>query len=203
MHQLGSSPKHSSLWPEIEKISAEQIKYALQEVGSGSNWHLFAEEGEMKLYKREEMVNGMVMDPLKACHVVQGVTGHEMCHYFFSPDVRMEWESKHINKRTLKKILVNNLEKFLYLKIIIIYLIATLDSSTVIEALDKNTLIFYQVHKRIWPASQRDAVFWSHKKSIPNQTDAEGQDIWTVTNHSVDLQEFPVSKNYLLKIFFF
>jgi hypothetical protein len=26
--------------------------------------------------------------------VVRGVTGHEMCHYFFSPDVRMEWESK-------------------------------------------------------------------------------------------------------------
>jgi hypothetical protein len=26
--------------------------------------------------------------------MVRGVTGHEMCHYFFSPDVRMDWESK-------------------------------------------------------------------------------------------------------------
>lgn len=70
---------------------------------------------------------------------------------------------------------------------------ATLDSSTVVEKIDENTLIFYQVHKRIWPASQRDAIFWSHKKCVPNHTDAEGQEIWTVTNHSVDLQEFPVS----------
>jgi len=38
----------------------------------------------------------MVVDPLKACHMVRGVTGHEMCHYFFSPDVRMEWESMWI-----------------------------------------------------------------------------------------------------------
>lgn len=92
--QSGHLSTNHSLWPEIERISAEQIKYALQEVGSGSNWHLFAEEGDMKLFKREEMVNGMVMDPLKACHIVRGVTGHEMCHYFFSPNVRMEWESK-------------------------------------------------------------------------------------------------------------
>ena len=46
------------------------------------------------MYKREEESNGMVVDPLKACHVVRGVTGHEMCHHFFSPDVRMDWESE-------------------------------------------------------------------------------------------------------------
>lgn len=57
---------------------------------------MFAEEGEMRMYRREEEVNGMVIDPLKAVHIVKGVTGHEMCHYFFSPDVRLEWESKYI-----------------------------------------------------------------------------------------------------------
>jgi collagen type IV alpha-3-binding protein len=78
---------------QIDRISVEQLRYARLGVGEGG-WQLFAEDGEMKMYKREEEVNGMVMDPLKACHVVRGVTGHEMCHYFFSPDVRMEWESK-------------------------------------------------------------------------------------------------------------
>jgi collagen type IV alpha-3-binding protein len=78
---------------QIDRISMEQLRYARLGVGEGG-WQLFAEDGEMKMYKREEEVNGMVVDPLKACHVVRGVTGHEMCHYFFSPDVRMDWESE-------------------------------------------------------------------------------------------------------------
>ena len=57
-------------------------------------WQLFAEDGEMKMYKREEEVDGLAVDPLKAVHTVKGVTGREMTHYFFSPDVRFEWESK-------------------------------------------------------------------------------------------------------------
>lgn len=38
--------------------------------------------------------NGIVLDPLKATHVVKGVTGHEVCHYFWDTAVRMDWESK-------------------------------------------------------------------------------------------------------------
>lgn len=48
----------------------------------------------MKMYKREEEIEGVAVDPLKAVHTVKGVTGREMTHYFFSPDVRFEWESK-------------------------------------------------------------------------------------------------------------
>jgi hypothetical protein len=48
-------------------------------------WELFAEEGEMKMYKREEEVDGLVVDPLKAIHQVSGVTAKELCHYFFIP----------------------------------------------------------------------------------------------------------------------
>lgn len=49
----------------------------------------------MKMYKREEEVNGLVVDPLKACHMVKGVTAREMCHYFFMPEYRNDWESKY------------------------------------------------------------------------------------------------------------
>ena len=38
--------------------------------------------------------NGIVLDPLKATHAVKGVTGHEVCHYFWDTAVRMDWESK-------------------------------------------------------------------------------------------------------------
>ena len=71
----------------------EQLQYARVGV-EGGVWQLFAEDGEMKMYKREEEVDGVAVDPLKAVHTVKGVTGREMTHYFFNPDVRFEWESK-------------------------------------------------------------------------------------------------------------
>uniref|UniRef100_A0A8C7ZXK2 Ceramide transfer protein n=1 Tax=Oryzias sinensis TaxID=183150 RepID=A0A8C7ZXK2_9TELE len=46
-----------------------------------------------KVYRREVEENGIVLDPLKATHNVKGVTGHEVCHYFWDTDFRMDWES--------------------------------------------------------------------------------------------------------------
>uniref|UniRef100_A0A8D3CGH0 Ceramide transfer protein n=1 Tax=Scophthalmus maximus TaxID=52904 RepID=A0A8D3CGH0_SCOMX len=46
-----------------------------------------------KVYRREVEENGIVLDPLKATHSVKGVTGHEVCHYFWDTDVRMDWET--------------------------------------------------------------------------------------------------------------
>uniref|UniRef100_A0A8B9FTC2 Ceramide transfer protein n=1 Tax=Amazona collaria TaxID=241587 RepID=A0A8B9FTC2_9PSIT len=43
-------------------------------------------------YKKVEE-NGIVLDPLKATHAVKGVTGHEVCHYFWNVDVRNDWET--------------------------------------------------------------------------------------------------------------
>ena len=74
---------------EINKTSKEQLMYARIPPGEGT-WELFADEGEMKMYKREEEVDGMVVDPLKALHSVGNVTARELCHYFWSPDVRLE-----------------------------------------------------------------------------------------------------------------
>lgn len=72
------------------------MHYARQGVGEGGNgWQLFADEGEMKMYRREQEIDGMVVDPLKACHFVKGVSAREMCHYFFMPEYRNDWESKY------------------------------------------------------------------------------------------------------------
>ncbi|EDX09673.1 GD13006 [Drosophila simulans] len=78
---------------EIDRVCKEQLHYAREGVGQdGNGWQIFADEGEIKMYKREEEVNGLVMDPLKAYHTVQGVTAREMCHYFFMPEFRNDWE---------------------------------------------------------------------------------------------------------------
>ena len=47
-----------------------------------------------QVYRREVEENGIVLDPLKATHAVKGVTGHEVCHYFWDTAVRLDWESK-------------------------------------------------------------------------------------------------------------
>uniref|UniRef100_A0A672MX79 Ceramide transfer protein n=1 Tax=Sinocyclocheilus grahami TaxID=75366 RepID=A0A672MX79_SINGR len=69
----------------IQRSSSVPSGDVYSSVGS----HRFAE----KVYRREVEENGIVLDPLKATHCVKGVTGHEVCHYFWDTDVRNDWET--------------------------------------------------------------------------------------------------------------
>ncbi|CAB1322079.1 unnamed protein product, partial [Coregonus sp. 'balchen'] len=86
---------------QVEEMVQNHMTYSLQDMGGDANWQLVVEEGEMKVYRREVEENGIVLDPLKATHAVKGVTGHELCHYFWDTDVRNDWE-------TIRKILATN-----------------------------------------------------------------------------------------------
>ncbi|TRZ01948.1 hypothetical protein DNTS_004036 [Danionella cerebrum] len=72
---------------EVEEMVQSHMTYSLQDVGGDANWQLVVEEGEMKVYRREVEENGIVLDPLKATHCVKGVTGHEVCQYFWDTDI--------------------------------------------------------------------------------------------------------------------
>lgn len=78
---------------KVEDMVRNHITYSLQDVGGDANWQLVVEEGEMKVYRREVEENGIVLDPLKATHSVKGVTGHEVCHYFWDTAYRNDWET--------------------------------------------------------------------------------------------------------------
>uniref|UniRef100_A0A674EUS3 Ceramide transporter 1a n=1 Tax=Salmo trutta TaxID=8032 RepID=A0A674EUS3_SALTR len=78
---------------QVEDVVQNHMTYSLQDMGGDANWQLVVEEGEMKVYRREVEENGIVLDPLKATHAVKGVTGHELCHYFWDTDVRNDWET--------------------------------------------------------------------------------------------------------------
>ncbi|XP_043664390.1 ceramide transfer protein isoform X2 [Vespula pensylvanica] len=164
-----SAVKHR-LWPEIEKITMQQLHYARLGVGGAGGWQLFAEDGDMRMYRREEEADGLVVDPLKACHVVKGVTGHEVCEIFFGPEYRSEWE-------------------------------ATLEDMTVIENISKDTLVFLQTHKRIWPASQRDALFWSHIRRVTDDQDPDAHDLWIVCNHSTEYSDYPSNVGKCVRVY--
>ncbi|XP_075885649.1 ceramide transfer protein-like isoform X3 [Nelusetta ayraudi] len=78
---------------EVEEMVQNHMTYSLQDMGGDANWQLVVEEGEMKVYRREVEENGIVLDPLKATHSVRGVTGHEVCHYFWDTTYRNDWET--------------------------------------------------------------------------------------------------------------
>ena len=69
--------------------------------------------------------------------------------------------------------------------------LATLEQMKVLETITDDTLVILQIHKRVWPASQRDALFWSHMRRVPNNTDQDAHDIWIVCNHSTEHPEAP------------
>uniref|UniRef100_A0A672TFG9 Ceramide transfer protein n=1 Tax=Strigops habroptila TaxID=2489341 RepID=A0A672TFG9_STRHB len=114
-----------------------------------------------KVYRREVEENGIVLDPLKATHAVKGVTGHEVCHYFWNVDVRNDWET-------------------------------TIENFHVVENLADDAIIIYQMHKRVWPASQRDVLYLSAIRKIPafNENDPE---TWIVCNFSVEHDSAPLN----------
>ncbi len=86
-----------------------------------------------------------------------------------------------------------------YLFQILYLFLATLDSTKIIEVLDPDTVICFQVHKRVWPAAQRDSCFWSHIRSISNSD--EDQPTWLVINYTTSHPLAPVKKNEFLLIF--
>ncbi|XP_058472615.1 ceramide transfer protein-like isoform X2 [Solea solea] len=108
-HRFSNKPRYSQSSPalvvrslprddhrfstEVEEMVQNHMTYSLQDVGGDANWQLVVEEGEMKVYRREVEENGIVLDPLKATHSVKGVTGHEVCHYFWDTAYRNDWET--------------------------------------------------------------------------------------------------------------
>ncbi|TNN74280.1 Collagen type IV alpha-3-binding protein [Liparis tanakae] len=70
---------------KVEEMVQDHMTYSLQDVGGDANWQL--------VYRREVEENGIVLDPLKATHSVKGVTGHEVCNFFWDTAVRMDWET--------------------------------------------------------------------------------------------------------------
>lgn len=63
----------------------------------------------------------------------------------------------------------------------------------ILEKISPDAMVFLQTHKRVWPATQRDALFWSHMRQITDKADEGAHDTWVVCNNSVDHQSFPVS----------
>lgn len=72
----------------------------------------------------------------------------------------------------------------------------------VVETLDTNTVVLHQLHKKVWPAAQRESLFWSHLEDISHQKDEDAYDAWIVCNHNVERDDVPVSLLPIIYSFF-
>lgn len=70
-----------------------------------------------------------------------------------------------------------------------------LETVEVVETLAEDTLIFHQLHKRVWPSTQRETLYCSHMctlHSAPTPDNIVGH-TWMVCNFSIDHDKVPVS----------
>ncbi|XP_048583823.1 ceramide transfer protein-like [Nematostella vectensis] len=83
-------PEHR-LTSEVREKVQENLSLIRENVDD--NWYLVHEDGDMKVYRRDYEEGGIILDPMKATHIVKGVTAREMANYFFDKDFRMDWDA--------------------------------------------------------------------------------------------------------------
>lgn len=190
-----------NLEEEIKQTVTEQLVYAYDLDGSaadqttGKPWELFFEDRKgtvpMALYRKKfhesssspdssSSKHNILCDPIRAVATVPGVTAHELCAYFFSPDHRSTWES-HI----------------LFVKVL-----ETVNSNTLV--------LHQAYESPVWTVSEREALFWSafrqadqrQLKSIEgvlkelkdddpflSSSSSKLHDVWMVVNKSTSRDE--------------
>ncbi|KAK5970239.1 START domain-containing protein [Trichostrongylus colubriformis] len=155
-------PKDHIYYDLVDHLAKEQLRYALAGV-EDNVWTLFAEDGAMKMYTREETADGgLPVDPLKAVHHVQGVSALEFMHYFFDEKYKMEWDH-------------------------------TLNGMQVVERISHDTLVILQKHKTVWPAASRESLFVSHIRRVDELKNSDALDLYIVCNKDVTRADVPVS----------
>ncbi|RDD40692.1 Collagen type IV alpha-3-binding protein [Trichoplax sp. H2] len=92
----------ATLMREMDSKVSEYVSCVREEINE--EWNLVHEDNEMKVYRRELEIDGVALDPLRAQHIVDGVTGHEVCNIFFDKDVRMEWETTLESTKVIEEI---------------------------------------------------------------------------------------------------
>ena len=71
----------------------------------------------------------------------------------------------------------------------------TLETVKQVEMLAEDTFIYHQLHKRVWPSTQRETLFASHLCTLINapQPDNIVGRTWMVCNFSINRDDIPVS----------
>ena len=74
--------------------------------------------------------------------------------------------------------------------------IGTIEKVNVVEVLSDDTTVFHQLHKRVWPSTQRETVFCSHICTLTNAPRPDNMVGHTkmACNFSIDHPAVPVRR---------
>uniref|UniRef100_A0A914YYH3 START domain-containing protein n=1 Tax=Panagrolaimus superbus TaxID=310955 RepID=A0A914YYH3_9BILA len=133
-------------------------------------WELFCQDGAMKMYKREMESDDGCM--IDPLKSIHSVEGISAKEYI---TCFFKAEFKPEWDDTLVKL-------------------------NVVETLDPTTLVIHQLHKKVWPAAQRESLFWSHLEEISDQKEEDAFDAWIVCNHNIDRDDVPLTNSSCVRV---
>ena len=63
-----------------------------------------------------------------------------------------------------------------------------------------DTFVYHQLHKRVWPSTQRETLFASHLCTLTNAPHPDNMvgRTWMVCNFSINRDDIPVRYNLLI-----
>ncbi|VDM94804.1 unnamed protein product [Thelazia callipaeda] len=76
----------------------------------------------------------------------------------------------------------------------------TLVTAKVVERISMDTVIIHQLHKKVWPAAQRESLFWSNVRYLPHEKSANALDLYLVCNHNCSLPTVPLIHNSNIRV---
>ncbi len=76
-------------------VRRRQVQLSLKMVTEDDgDWSLVHSDGEMQVFRRDFEDNGIICDRCKMMAEFPGVTGRELCEYFYNPNEKLAWDSK-------------------------------------------------------------------------------------------------------------
>ena len=74
-----------------------------------------------------------------------------------------------------------------------------------VETLAEDSIVFHQLHKRVWPSTQRETLFCSHLCQLTNAPCPENMagHTWMVCNFSMEHDKVPVRSLFIHSLFVF
>uniref|UniRef100_A0AC34RKF8 Collagen type IV alpha-3-binding protein n=1 Tax=Panagrolaimus sp. JU765 TaxID=591449 RepID=A0AC34RKF8_9BILA len=133
-------------------------------------WELFCEDGAMKMYKREMESEDGLM--VDPLKAVHHVKGISAREYI---DCFFKPEYKPEWDDTLVKL-------------------------NVVDKLDEYTFVLHQLHKKVWPAAQRESLFWTHFENVTDQREHDAIDAFVVCNHNVERDDVPLTDGSCVRV---
>ena len=156
LEQLPVRHPNQAIFTDIQRISRQQLQHALADVSNADEgWELFVEDGDLKMYKLEREEE-------------DGIVVDPLKAFYTIEGVTAREFIDMFFRPDIKQEWDD-----------------TIESCRLVERLGPDTVVLHQVHRRIWPTSTRESLFWSQRLNVSAHKGTDAQDAWMVRSFSL------------------